>query len=110
MPDFSMQKYWEATDVPPTALNVLRTQAPVLVQYYSPFCPNSQQSSKVNTSDDSQVMSHKLRPLHDLQMNLRRFFNTGQKLRMDEEENCVKQMISKLFQSTACQHLIAPQS
>ena len=47
MPDFSMQKYWEATDVPPTELNVLRTQAPVLVQYYSPFCPNSQQSSKV---------------------------------------------------------------
>ena len=28
MPDFSMQKYWEATDVPPTELNVLRTQAP----------------------------------------------------------------------------------
>ena len=47
MPDFSMRKYWEATDVPPTELNVLRTQAPVLVQYYSPFCPNSQQSSKV---------------------------------------------------------------
>ena len=48
MPDFSMKKYWEATDVPPTELNVLRTKAPVLVQYYSPFCPNSQQSSKVS--------------------------------------------------------------
>ena len=28
MPDFSMQKYWEATDVPATELNVLRTKAP----------------------------------------------------------------------------------